>query len=99
MTIDKQKILKYIPIVQLATLFFWDRYARKNNVKLKERLKTDIKMVIFLLIITIPRMILHFVLKNELLDNIIFYISIYPTFLGLATLAVAAQEKHALDTE
>ena len=39
MTIDKQKILKYIPIVQLATLFFWDRYARKNNVKLKERLK------------------------------------------------------------
>ena len=48
----------------------------------------------FLLAMNIPRILLHFIFKSDLLDNIIFYISIYPYFWGLATLAVADQEQH-----
>ena len=55
---------------------------------------TMLKMFVFLLIMNIPRMLLHFIFKSDLLDNIIFYISIYPYFWGLASLAVADQEQH-----
>ncbi|MBQ8818132.1 MAG: hypothetical protein IJZ83_06115 [Clostridia bacterium] len=93
-SLKKQKVIKYIPIIQFITLFCWGGYYRKNNLKYRDYFKTFMKMVVFLLVINIPRMILHFVFNSDSLDIIIFYISIYPCFLGLATIAVADQEHH-----
>lgn len=93
-SLKKQKVIKYIPIIQIITLFCWGRYYRKNNLKYSHYFKTFIKMVALLLIINIPRMILHFLFNSDSLDIIIFYISIYFCFLGLAAIAVADQEHH-----
>lgn len=93
-SLKKQKVIKYIPIIQFITLFCWGRYYRKNNLKYSDYFKTFIKMVVFLLVINIPRMILHFVFNSDLLDNVMFYLSVYPCFLGLATIAVLDQEQH-----
>lgn len=93
MTLKKQKVIKYIPIIQFITVFCWIKYCKKNNIQFKDFFKTFLKMVGFLLVLNIPRMVLHFVFQNDLLDNITFYISIYPTFLGMASIAVFAQEK------
>lgn len=94
MTIKKQKIIKFIPIIQFITMFFWIKYYQKNNIKYNDFFKTMLKMFAFLLVMNIPRMLLHFIFKSDLLDNIIFYICIYPYFLGLASLAVDDQEQH-----
>lgn len=94
MTLKKQKIVRYIPIIQFTTFFCWIGYYRKNNLKHSDFFKTALKMVAFLLVVNIPRMILHFIFRNDLLDNAIFYISIYPCFWGLATMAVLDQEQH-----
>ena len=94
MTIKKQKIIKYIPIAQVITLFCWIGYYSKNNIKQSDFIKTMMKMFAFVLALTIPRIALNYIFNNDLLNNILFYVSIYPYFWGLATIAVADQEKH-----
>lgn len=94
MTLKNQKIIKYVPIAQLVTIFCWIGYYRKNGLKYSFFLKTFLKMVAFFLVMTIPRMILHLIFKNDVLDNTLYYILLYPTFLGIATIAVADQERH-----
>ena len=44
-------------------------------------------------------MILHFVFVNDILDNVLYYVSLYPTFFGIAAVVVADQEKHALSAD
>ena len=94
MTLKKQKIIRYIPIIQFITIFCWIGYYRKNNLKHSNFFKTGLKMIAFLSIVNIPRMLLHFIFKNDLLDNVFFYLSIYPCFWGVATMAVFDQEQH-----
>ena len=88
-----QKILKYIPFVQFINVFCWIGCYRKHNIKLIEFFKYGLMMIAFMLLINLPRMILHLVFHNDFLDNTVFYISIYPTFLGISSIAVIAQEK------
>ena len=94
MTLKKQKIVRYIPIIQFIIVFYWIGYYRKNNHKHRDFFKTSLKMIAFLLVVNIPRMILHFIFKNDFLDNVIFYISIYPCFWGVASMAFWDQEQH-----
>ena len=94
MTLKKQKIVRYIPIIQIIPFFCWGGYYRKNNLKYSDFFKASLKMVAFLLVVNIPRMMLHFIFKNDLLDSVIYYISIYPCFWGVATIAVLDQEQH-----
>lgn len=94
MTLKKQKIIQYIPIIQFTTVFCWIGYYRRNNLRYGDFFKTLIKMIIFLFVLNVPRILLHFIFKNNLLDNVTFYISIYPSFWGIATMAVNDQEQH-----
>ena len=94
MTLKKQKIIKYIPIIQFITTFCWIRYYQKNNLPYSAFFKSSLKTIVFLLAINIPRMILHIIFQNELLDSILYYMSIYPCFFGVATIAVSDQEQH-----
>ena len=56
--------------------------------------KALLKIFAVLLFIHIPRMILHFVFVNDILDNVLYYVSLYPTFLGIAAVVVADQDQH-----
>lgn len=92
-----QKILKYIPFVQFINAFCWIGYYRKHNIKITEFFKYGLIMIAFMLLINLPRMILHFVFHNDFLDHAVFYISIYPTFFCISSIAVIAQEKMKIE--
>ena len=81
MTLKKQKILKFIPIIQLITVFFWLKYYLTAKKPWSDFAKALLKIFAVLLFIHIPRMILHFV-------------SLYPTFFGIAAVVVADQCQH-----
>lgn len=94
MTLKKQKILKFIPIIQLITVFYWLKYYLTKKIPWSDFAKALLKIFAVLLFIHIPRMILHFVFANDILDNVLYYVSLYPTFLGIAAVVVADQDRH-----
>lgn len=94
MTLKKQKIFKFIPIIQLITIFFWLKYYITKKVPCTDFVKSLLKIFAILLFIHIPRIIMHFIFKNNILDNIFYYVSLYPTFLGIASVVVNDQEIH-----
>lgn len=94
MTLKKQKILKFIPIIQLITVFYWLKCYLTNKIPWSDFAKALLKIFAVILFIHIPRMILHFVFVNDILDNVFYYVSLYPTFLGIATVVVADQDQH-----
>ena len=94
MTLKTQKIIMYIPIVQIITFFCWLMYYYKKNLKKSDFFKTLFLIIGWVVVITIPRIILNAIFKNETLDNIVFYIFLYPTLFGISYIAVADQEKH-----
>lgn len=51
MTIDKQKILKYIPIVQLITVFYWLKYYLTKKIPWSDFAKALLKIFAVLLFI------------------------------------------------
>lgn len=75
-----QKIIRFIPLVQFLTVFCWIKMYRTNNLKFRDWIKAFLKMIVIILIINVPRIILHFIFDSETLDIIAFYITLYPTF-------------------
>lgn len=92
MTIKKQKIIRFIPIIQFITVFCWLKYYVTKHVKWSNFAKTLFKMFVIVILIHLPRLILHFIFTNEVLDNILYYLSLYPAFFAIATMSVADQE-------
>ena len=66
----------------------------QNNVKYMEFLKYASMMILFLLLISFLRMLLHFAFHSDKLDKIKLYLSIFPAFLGIASIAMVAQDKY-----
>ena len=50
-------------------------------------------MTDIILIINVPRIILHFVFDSETLDIIAFYLTIYPTFFSVSNIAIRDEER------
>jgi len=97
MSLKVQKIVKYIPIIQFITFFCWIKYCMDYKVKFIEFLKVELKMFVYLFLLDLPLMVLSSVFKNDTLDMILLYIIIYPALFGVASIAVAAQEKCEAD--
>ncbi len=97
MTIKTQKVIKYIPIVQLLTVFCWLRYYSINYLKWSDFAKALFKMMGVFLLINIPRIIVNRIFNNDILDNILYIIAIYPSFFAVASIVVADQEKHEVN--
>lgn len=93
---EKQNVLKYVPIIQLITVFYWLKGYTSNRLKWGEFARALLSMFFVMILINIPRMILDIVLSNEMLNEILYYISIYPSFLGISLIAVADQKKHGI---
>jgi len=92
MSIKTQKILRFIPIVNFVTMFAWINLCFKKSVKQFDYIKNLIKMFLLIILITAVRIVCSFVFKNEMLDSIIMYISIYFYLLSMSFVSVKAQE-------
>ena len=99
MSIKSQKILRFIPIVNILTMFAWIRVCSVKSIKPFDFLIELLKMFSLFFIITIIRIACSFIFKNEQLDHIVLYISIYFYFLSMAWISVRAQEKILLKSQ
>ncbi len=88
-----QKIIRFIPLVQFLTVLCWVNLYRANNLKYSDWIKAFLKMILIVLMINVPRIILHFVFESEALDIIIFYLTLYPNFFSVSNIAVRDQER------
>lgn len=95
MSIQKQKVLRFIPIVNFfVCVFSWLKMYRVKNIKQADFLRAMLIMFLVMLLLTLPRIILSVVFKNDMLDSIVFYISLYFYLFGISAVAVADQEHH-----
>ena len=94
MSIHLQKIIRFIPIVNTITLFFWIKMYCQKKLKISDFLKAFFTMVLVLFVVAIPQMNSDRVVSNEILKNVIFYILAYIYMFGVSFVSVADQEKH-----
>ena len=93
MSIKTQKILRFIPIINIVTVIFWQRLRSKKCVKLSNNLEFVFKSLLaFICIGLVYAASTHFV-KNEVFDTIASYVFTYFVFFTISWNAVAAQEK------
>lgn len=99
MSIKMQKKLRFIPIINIVTMFFWIRICSRKSIGTMDFIKELLKIFLGFIIITAFRIAISFILKNETLDKIVMYISIYFYFLVMSLGAVEAQEKILLNEQ
>lgn len=94
LAIKTQKIIRFIPIVNILTVFCWIKMYMNNGFKCTDFLKSLLKIFLIIILINVPRMASHFLFKNETLDQILYWVSVYFSFFGMSVVAVADQEKY-----
>ena len=92
-SIKTQRALRFIPIVNMITLFSWIGICLKKPIKLMTCLKTMLKMFLCLFLIAIIRVAVFAIFENDTLDQMVMYISMYLIFFTLSWFSVSAQEK------
>ena len=97
MSIKTQRKIMFIPIVNLTTLIFWLKMYHDNNIKHSNFIKSLLVMFAVCILVSIPRMLIHFIIGNDVIDNILFYISIWFYTTGIAFVSVVDQEKKTGD--
>ena len=93
MFIKVQKILMFIPIINIIPAFCWIIVGFKHGMTVKESISTGLKMCLSVLAVNVIRMILSLTLKNDVLDQIAFWVAAYLSLLLVALFAIKAQEK------
>lgn len=93
MSIKFQRIIKYIPILNLTTFFFWMVASRNNYYSTWDSLKTYFRVFLYTFTTWGIMQALLFVIPNEVIDNIVLYIGIYLCTLALSWVLVDDQEK------
>ena len=93
MNLKIQKIIMFIPIVNIVTYFCWLSLASKSLIPLSKRIITILKMFLGIFIITLLRLPIMLTCENEIVNNIALAISLYLYFFVMAYVAVDAQKK------
>ena len=93
MSLKTQKIIRFIPIVNIITIFLWIRVCAIESIRPFEFLKELIKIFLAMIAITAVRIACSFIFQNQILDEVVMWISIYFYFLSMAIGSVKAQEK------
>ena len=93
MSIKTQKILRFIPIANILTLFYWGSLISKKPSNKPKATATILKMFFWILIITLGRLASVYFVKTAVLQNIILVVCIYLYFFSMSWVAVDAQEK------
>ena len=93
MSIKVQKILRFIPVVNFVTVFLWIRFCMVSAIRPAEYIKYLLKMFLFCIIITIPRIVVSSVLRDPSVDSILTSVSLLLYLWVISFVAVEAQEK------
>lgn len=93
MSIKTQKILKYIPIVNLLVMFIWiGAYSR--HISKPSRFNINLlKMFAGMIIINLPRIMANYLGAPEIIIELLFYVATYLSMLCIAHIAIIDQEK------
>ena len=93
MSIKAQKIIRFIPMVNLITVIFWIKLVLDQNIAVNRTFKPMIKVFLSVIVILIPRVIIAKVVDSFLIDTIAFYLSTYLVDLAIAFIFVDDQIK------
>ena len=93
MSIEKQKILRFIPVINFITAAFWVDLVMKNKIPMTAIFRPLIKSMICVVVFLIPRIILDRMLDDVLINTIVFYVATYLTDLAIAFIFVDDQIK------
>ena len=93
MPIKVQKIILFIPIINIVTAFSWCALLSKRTVSINERAKTVFKIALAMIAVTAVRLIFIYAVENEVVNQIVLACSIYFYFFSMSYFCVKSQEK------
>ena len=99
MSIETQKKIKYIPIINFIIMFIWMNKYFQYKTKITSYLRTLLKIIGGFLLIHIPRMILFYLGTPDIILSVWLWISIYFTFLWIAQVAIRDEERLISENE
>ena len=94
MSIKHQKIIRFIPIVNLVTVIFWIRMVLLSKKERMSIFTPLLKAFLCIMVITIVRLLIYNITDTDLLTNIVTWVSFYLYDLSLALVFVREQEKN-----
>ena len=94
MSIKSQKIINFIPIINIAIMFVWISFYFKNVMKMKRFLKNVLIIFLGMIIVNIPRIVLNNFIQSDIIQIIVYCVSIYLTLFVIARIAIWDQEKY-----
>lgn len=93
MSIKVQKIILFIPIINIVTAFSWCALLSKRTVSINERAKTVFKIALAMIAVTAVRLIFIYAVENVVVNQIVLACSIYFYFFSMSYFCVKSQEK------
>jgi len=92
MSLKVQRVIRFIPIVNMITVFCWFNLCFKKSITMSFYLKNLLKIFAMVIVITVIRMVVSLGFQNEVVDIVLTVISIYFYFFSMAWVSVSAQE-------
>lgn len=93
MSIKIQKNIRFIPFVNMITVFCWIGMCFKYPTRQRDFIVTLLKIFSILFFITMVRIIIDVTLKNEIANYIAMWVSGYFYFFTMSWFSVSAQQK------
>ena len=92
MSLKIQKILIFVPIVNIFFMFFFIYFYLKNGLPMLRFLKNIFKVFGLLILVNLPRMILDIFFQIH--SDILFWITAYLCFLSFGLVLLKDEEKY-----
>ena len=91
MSVEKQQFLKYIPIANFLTVFFWVQLCYKMNVKHSQFLGELLKMFVCVIGYAVIQIVMTTVCPFPILTAIVTCASVYAFLFSISWLSIRAQ--------
>lgn len=93
MTIEKQKKLRFVPIVNFLTMFFWLGMCFEKAVRWIDFMKELVKIFAFGFLFALMRGVSAYFIQSEIGNRIAFFACVYMCLLAISWVSVGAQER------
>ena len=94
MSIEKQEILKWIPVVNIVVIAIcWMKTYAKNVTTKTRFIKNLLKMFLVLIVFNVPRAVLYAFQLSDVIYDIAFYVSLYLSLFFISVIAIKDQKR------
>lgn len=94
MSIKKQEILKWIPIVNIVVIAVcWMKAYARNATTNTRFVKNLLKMFLVLIVCNVPRAVLYAFQISDIVHDIAFYVSLYLSLFFISVVAIKDQKR------